>query len=188
MYIKFVLLAITMIATGIQQAKADEMELFDILSPAEIAQELMNEVDDTSFFEAIPTASKPRVYVLVDKSQQRQWVYVDGSLYDSWAVSTGTEKRKCAPSRCYRAGTPTGEWTPYAMYAKYTSRLWNARMDRAIFITGGIALHATYGENISMLGRRASGGCVRQHPDNADRLFQLVKRYGMKNTRVRIQE
>jgi lipoprotein-anchoring transpeptidase ErfK/SrfK len=124
---------------------------------------------------------------LVDKSQQRLWVYEDGVETGSWLVSTGLEKQKCAPSRCYIARTPTGQWTPKRMFYTYTSQLWNARMDRAIFFTGGIALHATYGENIAKLGTKASGGCVRQSPENADKLFRLVKSYGMGNTLIRIQ-
>lgn len=163
-----------------------EVELFDVASPEEIAAELMDE--DFGAVDALPTAGAPRLYVLVDKSKQRLWVFEDGVETGTWLVSTGTEKQKCAPSRCYIARTPVGQWTPKRMYYNYTSNLWKARMDRAIFITGGIALHATFGENIALLGTRASGGCVRQSPENADKLYSMVKAYGMGNTLVRIQE
>lgn len=165
---------------------AAEAELGDILSPAEIAAELLEEEYVDSDY--VAPQMQPRMHVVVDKSEQRLWVYEDGHLTGSWLVSTGTEERKCAPSKCYIAHTPVGIFTPQRMYYTYTSKLWNARMDRAIFIVGGIALHATYGENLPYLGRRASGGCVRQHPDNADLLFRKVKFYGPANTRVQIQE
>ncbi len=163
-----------------------EIELMDVASPAEIAAELLEEGFEE--LDAAPTSGAARLYILVDKSQQRLWVYEDGVETGSWLVSTGTEKQKCAPSRCYIARTPVGQWAPKRMFYNYTSNLWKARMDRAIFFTGGIALHATYGENIANLGKRASGGCIRQSPENADILYRLVKEYGMNNTLIRVQE
>jgi hypothetical protein len=163
-----------------------EVELMDVASPDEIAAELLNE--GFAELDAAPTSGAARLYILVDKSQQRLWVYEDGVETGSWLVSTGTEQKKCAPTRCYVARTPVGQWTPKRMFYNYTSNLWNARMDRAIFFTGGIALHATYGDNIAKLGSKASGGCVRQSPENADKLYRLVKAYGMNNTLIRVQE
>jgi lipoprotein-anchoring transpeptidase ErfK/SrfK len=159
-------------------------DLSDYLSPEELEAEMALEGDE--IFE--PTSSQVRLQVFVDKRTQRLYVFEDGYKTGEWLVSTGTEQTKCAPGRCYRARTPVGTFTPYRMHAKYTSKLWNARMDDAIFITGGIALHATYNENIANLGTRASGGCIRQHPTNADRLFQLVRGYGMGATRVYVRE
>jgi lipoprotein-anchoring transpeptidase ErfK/SrfK len=139
--------------------------------------------------DAVPRAAAPRLFVHVSKGQQILYVYEDGRLTGSWPVSTGTEGRKCAPTgRCYIAHTPTGTFTPKRMHERYTSRLWNARMDFAIFITGGVALHATYGDNVSILGKRVSGGCIRQSPENAERLFRLAQHYGPRNTRVRVSE
>lgn len=180
-------------------AFAQELELTDVASPAEIYGDMLQEgarLEDSldlgfDFGASIGLAS-PRqasVYVLVSKSQQHLWVYVNGGLYGDWAVSTGTEQTRCPPNgNCYLAHTPTGVFTPKSMHYTYTSRLWDARMDRAIFLVGGIALHATYGDHIAMLGRRDSGGCVRQHPSNADRLYRLVSQFGRKNTRVQIVE
>lgn len=165
-----------------------EPQLEELLSPEELEAEMA--ADPEAIIDNSPLASfAPNVYVVVDKSEQRLTVWENGRAVGSWAVSTGTETRKCAPTgRCYRAHTPTGSFRPFRMHHRYTSRLWQARMDRAIFIVGGIALHATYGENVSKLGTRQSGGCIRQAPGNADRLFRLVKKYGMGNTLVKVQE
>lgn len=168
----------------------DQIELGDIASPEEIYSEMLNEgFAPQPEIETTLEASNVAVFIHVNKAEQRVRVWENGAFRGEWAVSTGTETEKCAPTgRCYIAHTPVGTWTPTRLEYTYTSRLWNARMDRAIFFTGGIALHATFGENIRYLGRRASGGCIRQHPDNADYLFRLVSHYGRRNTRVQVSE
>jgi lipoprotein-anchoring transpeptidase ErfK/SrfK len=55
-------------------------------------------------------------------------------------------------------------------------------MPFAIFYDGNYAIHGT--DQIKRLGKPASHGCVRLHPDNAKILFQMVKAEGMDNTRV----
>jgi lipoprotein-anchoring transpeptidase ErfK/SrfK len=55
-------------------------------------------------------------------------------------------------------------------------------MPYSIFFKGGYAIHGTY--SVKQLGRPASHGCVRLHPDNAAALFGLVKQAGMSNTRI----
>ena len=165
----------------------EQADLSDLISPEQLADEIMNSDEGEIIGE--PTADDVvRLRVIVDKSEQRLWIYEDGVLTNSWLVSTGAEIRKCPPNnRCYFASTPTGTFTPKRMHYTYHSSLWDARMDRAIFFVGGIALHATYGDNIRLLGRKASGGCVRQSPQNADRMFRLVQYYGPKNTRITVR-
>lgn len=172
-------------------AKAAELpesnlaDLTELASPEEIADELAAEMDPYEA-EIVPAAA-PTLVVKVSKRDQRLWVYENGDLIGSWIVSTGTEAQKCPPSgRCYRAHTPTGDFTPYRMHERYTSKLWNARMDYAVFIVGGIALHMT--DHIEQLGTRASGGCIRQQVENARLLFNLVKKHGMANTLVQVRE
>ena len=55
-------------------------------------------------------------------------------------------------------------------------------MPHSIFFYGGYAIHGSY--ETKYLGRPASHGCVRLHPDNAKILFEMVKAEGMENTRV----
>ena len=61
-------------------------------------------------------------------------------------------------------------------------------MPYAIFIKGGYAIHGTTPGNFLKLGHRASHGCIRLHPDNARKLFELVNSYGLQNTWVKVHE
>ena len=55
-------------------------------------------------------------------------------------------------------------------------------MPYAIFYSGHYAVHGTY--NTKRLGRPASAGCVRVHPDHAKRLFSLTRKVGLSNMLV----
>jgi lipoprotein-anchoring transpeptidase ErfK/SrfK len=67
--------------------------------------------------------------------------------------------------------TPPGEWTAQWLSRNHrSSRYNNAPMPYAIFYSGHYAIHGT--DQISRLGRPASAGCVRLHPDNARVLFR----------------
>jgi hypothetical protein len=70
------------------------------------------------------------------------------------------------------------------MEATHFSREWDdAPMPHSIFFTQiGHAIHGSF--DIKRLGRPASHGCVRLHPDNAAILFKLVRAEKMANTRV----
>lgn len=116
------------------------------------------------------------VNVTIDLSDQRMTVAVGGSVEHNWAISTG---RKGYP-------TPTGTYHPIRMYRSYYSIKYdNAPMPWAIFFRGGYAIHGT--TEIKNLGRPASHGCVRLHPDNARVLYMLVKQHGMGNTTIRVR-
>jgi lipoprotein-anchoring transpeptidase ErfK/SrfK len=121
---------------------------------------------------ATPAAAD--LLITIDKAQQRMIVAKDGMpLYD-WPVSTG--------QRNY--DTPAGEFKPFRMEADHYSREWDdAPMPHSIFFTQiGHAIHGSF--DIKHLGRPASHGCVRLHPDNAAILFKLVRAEKMANTRV----
>ncbi|MEZ5752065.1 MAG: L,D-transpeptidase [Paracoccaceae bacterium] len=109
----------------------------------------------------------------VSVTDQTMWVYVDGQLRYEWPVSTA------------RAGkiTPRGEFTAQWLSRNHrSSRYNNAPMPFAIFYDGDYAIHGT--DAISRLGRPASAGCVRLHPDNARVLFDMVANVGTDNMRV----
>ena len=79
--------------------------------------------------------------------------------------------------------TPTGSYRAYLASRHHRSRKYdNAPMPYAIFFNGGYAVHATY--DLKRLGRPASHGCIRLHPDNAAVFFSLAQKYGLRNTRV----
>ena len=60
--------------------------------------------------------------------------------------------------------------------------LTDVRIGSSVTTIGNYAIHGT--DQIKRLGKPASHGCVRLHPDNAKILFQMVKAEGMENTRV----
>lgn len=121
-------------------------------------------------------ALSANILVVVDIPMQTMHVRIDGETRYRWDVSTG------------RAGhaTPPGRYQPIRMHKLWHSRKYdNAPMPYAIFFHGGYAIHGT--NDIKHLGRIASHGCVRLHPDNAATLFSLVKEIGSENTIIRIR-
>jgi len=106
-------------------------------------------------------------------SEQTMHVFHGGQLLYEWPVSTA------------RTGkiTPTGEWTAQWLSRNHrSSRYNNAPMPFSIFYSGHYAVHGT--DQISMLGRPASAGCIRLHPDNARILFDMARAEGLQNTRI----
>lgn len=122
------------------------------------------------------TAQASRVTATVDLSAQRMYVSIGKKHAYTWKISSGRKG--------YR--TPTGTYRPTRMYRKYYSRKYDGSpMPNSIFFRGGYAIHGTgYLRN---LGRPASHGCVRLHPEHARTLYNLVNRYGRGNTRIRIR-
>jgi hypothetical protein len=120
----------------------------------------------------LPASAK--LLIEIDKSTQLMTVSQDGARLYTWPVSTG--------QRGY--DTPGGAFTPFRMEKHHFSREWDdAPMPNSIFFTKrGHAIHGT--EHVRNIGRPASHGCVRLQPQNAQMLFDLVKREGMANTRV----
>ena len=118
-------------------------------------------------------ASASAVLVKIDLSAQTMRVNVDGRPHYSWPVSTARPG--------YR--TPTGTFHPIRLERTwYSIRYDGAPMPHSIFFHGGYAIHGT--TEIRNLGRPASHGCVRLHPDNARRLFDLVVRNGKAATTI----
>lgn len=155
-------------------------------------QKIEPEAPKTQKAEVKKEEKTPTLYIIVSKKQQRLWIYEYGNKTPThtWLVSTASEKEKCPPKdKCYIALTPNGVFTPDRAYRRYKSKQWKARMDFAVFFNGGIALHATYGEDhLSMLGKKDSGGCVRQSEENAQITFETVQKHGLEYTRVIIQD
>ncbi len=118
-------------------------------------------------------AMAERVVARVSISTQTMKVYHEGRHIYTWPVSTA------------RSGkiTPTGIYQPEFLSRNHrSSRYNNAPMPFAIFYDGHYAIHGT--DQIKRLGRPASAGCVRLHPDNAKILFNMVRWEGMENMKV----
>jgi lipoprotein-anchoring transpeptidase ErfK/SrfK len=118
-------------------------------------------------------AAADRIVARVSISTQTMHVYRDGMLLHEWQVSTARPGKT----------TPTGQWNGQWLSRNHrSSRYNNAPMPYAIFYSGHYAIHGT--DQISRLGRPASAGCVRLHPDHARTLFSMVQQEGPSNLRV----
>ena len=118
-------------------------------------------------------ASAANLVATISVSSQTMTVKHNGVVRYRWKVSTA------------RKGyvTPRGSWSAKWLSRNHRSRKYdNAPMPYAVFYNGGFAVHATY--DLKRLGRPASHGCVRLHPDNAATFFSLAQRSGLKNTRI----
>jgi lipoprotein-anchoring transpeptidase ErfK/SrfK len=115
------------------------------------------------------------VFARISKSGQTMDVYVGGTHYYSWPVSTG-RGRYATPSGNFRAQRLERRW--------YSTRYNNAPMHYAVFYNRGYAIHST--AEVSRLGRPASHGCVRLAPSHARQFFSLVQSYGAGRTRISI--
>lgn len=124
------------------------------------------------------------LYVQIHKSEQKMYVYINGSLVHTWLVSTGVKNSK----------TPNFEGKPNGrIYDKYSSKASPGgdykglgNMPYAVFIYNGYAIHGTTVGNFSKLGTPASHGCVRLHADNGFIFNRLVRSQGVFNTWVSI--
>jgi lipoprotein-anchoring transpeptidase ErfK/SrfK len=127
-----------------------------------------------------------RVWARISKQKQLLKLYIDGELVDSFKVSTGDKKHE----------TPAFDLRPSGpIFNKYTSKKFPGgnynglgNMPYVVFIKGGFAVHGTTKGNIPKLGKKASHGCVRLHPDNAKIFNEVVKALGIENTWVTITE
>ncbi|MYZ48728.1 L,D-transpeptidase [Propylenella binzhouense] len=119
-----------------------------------------------------PAGAADAVVARIDISEQLMSVTVDGRLAYLWRVSTG--------KKGYR--TPVGRYRPFRLERKWYSRKYDGAMPNSVFFRGGYAVHGTTA--IRSLGRPASHGCVRLHPDNARIFFNLVRKLGLKRSRI----
>jgi hypothetical protein len=104
------------------------------------------------------------VVITVDKTAQHLSVSVDGRSRYEWPVSTARIG--------YR--TPNGSYRPERLERQWFSRKYDwSPMPYSIFFSGGYAIHGSY--EISRLGRPASHGCIRLHPEHAAALYALVQ-------------
>lgn len=127
------------------------------------------------------------IWVQVVKSQQKMYLYLDGQVQQpAWLVSTGIPGRE----------TPNLDTHPDGrIYDSYTSTKFPGgdydglgNMPYAVFVRGGIAIHGTGRGNWPKLGHRASHGCIRIHPDNALYFNRMVRKTGVQNVWVTIQD
>jgi len=130
--------------------------------------------------------SSCKIWVVINKTEQDLTLYIDGYYSGRWDVSTGLRSHE----------TPDFDRHPNGrIYDRYTSTKYPngdyrglGNMPYAIFIQGGFAMHGTPEASWWRLGTRASHGCIRMHPDNAQRVNLLVRKYGIYRTWVTVRD
>lgn len=127
------------------------------------------------------------LYIVIDKSKQRLYLYILGELKDTFKVSTGKGKKYETPAMALHPRGP--------VLTKYTSRKFPGgnyeglgNMPYAVFVKNGYAIHGTTPGNYSKLGNKASHGCIRLHPDNAKIFNALVKTIGLRQTWISVKD
>lgn len=109
----------------------------------------------------------------------------DLALAYNWAVSTGRERAEYnAHGQLLPSYTPSGyyELDPHRFFTHYWSSQWGEPMPYAMFFNWkkdgqdtGLAIHSAAGDDVSVLGNRASAGCIRLPPEAAKTLFNLIR-------------
>ncbi|MGZ3775687.1 MAG: L,D-transpeptidase [Pseudobdellovibrionaceae bacterium] len=126
-----------------------------------------------------------KIWLQAVKSTQMAYLFIDGQLVDSWKISSG------APGH----DTPDFDKHPEGrIYDAYSSTKFPGgdykalgNMPYAVFIEGGFAVHGTPAGNWRKLGKKASHGCIRMHPENAKRFNRLVRKFGIYQTWITVQ-
>lgn len=125
------------------------------------------------------------LWAQIVRATQTLHLYIHGRWQASWKVSTGI--------RGYE--TPDFDRHPNGrIYDRYNSVTYPGgdyrglgNMPYAVFISGGYAIHGTTASNWRLLGRPASHGCIRLHPDHARNFNLLVRAYGARDTWITVQ-
>lgn len=133
-------------------------------------------LDDQMWFLTQAATSQASLKIYVNKTRQTMTVVENGVVkFSGWPVSTGVRGNE----------TRSGVFTPFEMDKNYFSKKFKVILPYGIKFDRGNLIHATKG--LSYLGKKRSAGCVRLHPHHAKILFEMVRRTGMKNTRVVIK-
>ena len=122
------------------------------------------------------SSAQAGVNVRIDIAAQRMTVTTSDGEVHNWAISSGRKGFR----------SPNGVYRPTRLERSWYSRKYGGAMPHSVFFRGGYAIHGTY--YVKQLGKPASHGCIRLHPQNAERLYSLVKKYGLGNTRITITQ
>lgn len=159
---------------------------------AQLAEVARRHVEDILSAEVI---GEYELFIFINKAGEgpmAQHAYLfdkgaDGQIkhLDTWLVSTGREQQEKSPKGESKfTTTPSGTFMfDLARFSRlHKSNAWEADMPWAMFLrtrnggpTTGIALHAALDKYVHNLGQRASAGCIRLLPSNAEKLYKLLK-------------
>lgn len=170
--------------------------LDDWAAPDEIAAELgfprtevvslktLASLEDIRRVEGLDLTRDYPLIIVINKSAtgpgaQTVRVIENGRTTYEWKTSTGRERMEKAKSgRQYFSTTPTGWFYPYYIVRNHYSNTWQVNMEFSVFFNGGIAVHATTPDLYYLLGKRASGGCVRLRHEGAEYLYSRILQLG----------
>lgn len=129
----------------------------------------------------LPSPGPNKVLAVVDISDQRLTVvrgFDDGRPPEQhrWVVSTGIERKP----------TPLGNFYPDFLSPDHVSSIYDVPMPWSVFFNGNIAIHGD--TDARMLGQRASNGCVRVHPVQAEQFYRMVEEVGLRNTTIIVRD
>jgi hypothetical protein len=162
-----------------------------VTSPIDFPTRAFSEAD----FKNYPWLKEFKNVIVINKANEgsdRQSLrfYENQKLIMLTKVSSGREEFEegCKPGqnpkadhcslRAYWSTTPTGYFDVDKLEENYYSNLWQTWMPYAVFFESGIATHQAPAGTEGKLGKRASGGCVRMHPNMAPVLFSYVQKAG----------
>lgn len=179
-----------LLVVSISTYAGDEIAI-PLTLPADFAARQFSESD----FKNYPWLKEFKHVVVINKAnegsdRQTLRLYENQKLVMLTKVSSGRENYEagCLPGqepkkdhcsqRAYWSTTPTGYFDVDTLEENYFSNLWQTWMPYAIFFESGIATHQAPAGTEGKLGKRASGGCVRMHPNMAPVLFDYVQKAG----------
>lgn len=169
----------------------DQSAVESLTPPADFPARSFQESD----FQKYPWLKEFKNIIVINKAnsgndRQTLRLYENQKLVMLTKISSGRENYEagCKPGqepkkdhcsvRAYWSTTPTGYFDVDTLEENYFSNLWQTWMPYAVFFESGIATHQAPAGTEGKLGKRASGGCVRMHPNMAPVLFSYVQKAG----------
>jgi lipoprotein-anchoring transpeptidase ErfK/SrfK len=182
-----ILLGLIFVSAFLPYTAIAQVDLSDLLSPTEMAQEFNIDVNAGSDFTDFSVMNTVHLQIVVHKAPvaENLEVILDGTTLYIWPTSTGRNQWETSPSgEHYFTETKEGTFRIFKMVENYWSVQWRAPMSDAMFFDAGNAIHGTTPDHYSQLGTPASGGCVRLDQANAATLWALVRKTGANHTLV----
>ncbi|AZZ35402.1 hypothetical protein CIK05_00830 [Bdellovibrio sp. qaytius] len=182
---------LTMVLGLSAQAQVWDAAVDAVTLPPDFSAREFNEAD----FQNYPWLKEFKLVVVINKAntgndRQTLRVYENQKVILLTKISSGREtyEKGCGPGqepkkdhcsqRAYWSTTPVGYFDVDTLDENYFSNLWQTWMPYAVFFESGIATHQAPAGTEGKLGGRASGGCVRMHPNMAPVLFSYVQKAG----------
>jgi hypothetical protein len=173
------------------QAQVWDPAIDAVAAPTDFKARAFNESD----FQNYPWLKEYKLVVVINKAntgndRQTLRVYDNQKLIMLTKISSGREEyeKGCNPGqdpkkdhcskRAYWSTSPVGYFDVDTLDENYFSNLWQTWMPYAVFFESGIATHQAPAGTEGKLGGRASGGCIRMHPNMAPMLFSFVQKAG----------